>query len=88
MPKQRTVKINFKSLNENHFYKIRIENKATRDQENMVKVCKSIIYNLDELINETEEKNKTITEKAGPTGIYTKETGITNNTGRDTQARI
>lgn len=45
---------------------IRIENRATRDQQNMVRLCKSIIYNLAELIKETEEKNKTITEKKSP----------------------
>lgn len=38
------VKLNFKNFNESHFQKIRIENRATRDQENTVRLCKK--YNM------------------------------------------
>ena len=45
MPKYTAVKLKFKKLNGRHFYDTRVENRATRN-ENMVKLCKSIICNL------------------------------------------
>lgn len=70
-----SYKIKIFKLKEIHFYDIRIENRATRDQENMVRLCKRIIYNLAEHILK-------IKEKRSPTRIYTEEWNIADNTGK------
>lgn len=73
MSKRTAIKLKF--LNLRKFISIRIENRATRDQENKVRLCKRIIHNLAEHILK-------IKEKRNPTRIDTAERNIADNTGK------
>lgn len=53
-----------------------------------MRLLKSRVYNLAELIKEMEEKKKTMPEKEAHTGICSEKRGLAGNIGRDVQASI